>query len=151
MHKCGVDGHIDNLLMILSYLRLNELTTNQVNALLNTIDKSGDTPLMLAAKNSRKELVQFLCECSEVELNEGDSFGMTALQHAINSGDKSMITSLSSAGASLKPINRHDDENESNCFIDACKSMTTMLTFILAFISVIWIVSKAAPLLPPLR
>ncbi len=107
MHKCGVDGHIDNLLMILSYLRLNELTTNQVNALLNTIDKSGYTPLML---------VQFLCECSEVELNEGDSFGMTALQHTINSGDKSMITSLSSAGASLKPINRHDDENESNCF-----------------------------------
>ena len=67
-HKCGADGHIDNVLLLFRFMNLRDFNQRQIEALLNTMDKMGD---ILAVKNCRKELVRFLVECVEVELNEG--------------------------------------------------------------------------------
>lgn len=141
LHKCGTDGHIDHVLLLLKYMNLREFNQKQVESLLNTMNKKGDTPLLLAVKNSRKEFVRFLVECAEVELNEGDSSGMTALQSSVNISDKDMINTLSKAGASLKPINRHDEESEQNNCFARLSSMTTTLVLLLSFISIICIIS----------
>ena len=144
MHKCGLDGHIDNLLLLLKYMNIGDLSQNQIEALLNTLDKKGDTPLLLAVKNYRREFVRFLVECTEVELNEGDANGFTALQNAVNMSDKEMINSVSKAGGSLKPINRHEEAFDNNYCMNCTRSMGTMLVFMLSFISIICIISMAA-------
>lgn len=147
-HKCAMDGHIDHLLIVLKYMRVgvDESVSCSILDLLNTIDNYGDTPLQLAVKNSKKEMVRFLCECQEVELNEANAQEITALQQAINMSDKTMITTLSNAGASLRPVNRNDEErnSSSSCYVDFFKSMRTALMVLLSVISIVCILSMAA-------
>ena len=66
---------------------------------------------------------------------------MTALQTVVNLSDKDMINTLSKAGASLKPVNRHDEESEKNNWFTFLSSMTTTLVLLFSLISIVCIIS----------
>ncbi len=55
--------------------------------------EDGDTPLMAAARNKRKEIVAFLLE-KGADVNKTDNFGRTPLMAAAQGGDKEIVEML---------------------------------------------------------
>lgn len=145
VHTVAADGLFDNLLIIFKNLTIGDLTSNQVVSMLNSADRDGDTPLILAVKNSRMDLVQFLCQCVEVSVDEGDAHMNTPLYYAMNAKDKEMMTLLTSYGATLKANNRGEEtEKEQGKVTACCNSLSTVLMIIISSIAFLCIVAIAA-------
>jgi len=143
MHKVASDGFFESLLAILCSLPAEEMNPELVKTLLNSIDKNGNSPLMLAVKNRRKDFIRFLCECQEVNLNQGDTADKTPLFYAsILDKDHDIASLLISAGASFQPTKTGDESDiqEMGKVSYCLRSLTTLLALILSSISVVSIV-----------
>jgi ankyrin repeat protein len=145
IHEAAMTKKLDSVLHILRAARLNEMSTSQVNKLLNAPDKGGDVPLILAVKNNDVDMVKFLCSCQETKLNVPDDNGVTALSHAMTLKDKTIITTLSNAGASTKPESQDQNMNcnQVHPLIDCARSLNTLLIIILAVIAIVCIICVA--------
>jgi len=64
-------------------------------------DDRGKTPLMFAARYGDAEIVGLLIEADRANINAKDSFGRTALVHAVIAGDRDRVSALLGAGADL--------------------------------------------------
>jgi ankyrin repeat protein/class 3 adenylate cyclase len=144
MHKVADDGFFDSILVIFGTLPIGELSQSQISSLLNTTDKNGDTPLILAVKNGRRDVVHFLCSCIETNVNDGDRNGYTPLHHAATK-EKAIADILMSVGASLKATNIQDESEEKRGRIASClKSLRTVLAVLLVSFSIFCILTIAA-------
>jgi ankyrin repeat protein len=140
VHDCARHGYLDSLLIILKTIDLSNLTPHQITTLLNSPNRNGDTPLIEAVKQSKSAMVKFLCQCSEVKLNEADNDGNTALYHAAALKNDDIVNMLTCVGASLKPDKHVDNENERNIIISFFRSLKTLLTVILSSVALVCIV-----------
>lgn len=143
-HKCANDGHFDGLLVLLGSMSVADFSTEQITTMMNQVDKNGDTPLILAVKNSRKDLIRFLSQCSEVKLNTGDVEDNTALYYAVSMNSDSIITLLKNAGASLKADSKDDDPRRRWTLLERVKSLRTLLMLAFALIATLCILTIAA-------
>jgi ankyrin repeat protein/class 3 adenylate cyclase len=109
-HECCERGNFDSLLIILKHV--GTLSPKQVTNLLNNADQKGDTPLILAVNKNRYDIVEFLCRCEEVQINEADGHGFTALAHAANVKDKQLTTTLTKYGGSINVSKDEDSIHE---------------------------------------
>ncbi len=58
----------------------------------------GETPLIVAAKYNRIEVLSLLLKCPEIEINLPDAHGWTALFHAAVAGNEEIVLILIKAG-----------------------------------------------------
>lgn len=147
VHQVASSGFFENLLTMFKHLTMGELASSQVVSMLNGADKYGDTPLILAVKNSRTDMVHFLCQCIEVRINEGDAMKNTALHYAVNAKNRKMISLLTAFGATLKAENGSDESSDPmqrNRIVTCCMSLSTALMVIIAIVAILCIVSIAA-------
>jgi len=134
-HRAATEGIMDGLLALIKGVDVG--SASSFGPHLNKADKYGDTPLLLAVKNGRKEAVSFFCRCSEVNINDGDLDGKTPLAHAIQNKNVELVQLLSSVGGSLKPTNRVEEKMRSNKVRDCCVSLQTALILIIALVAVL--------------
>jgi ankyrin repeat protein/class 3 adenylate cyclase len=144
VHDCARGGHLDSLLLILKSVDIAELSPYQVNALLNTMTRDNDTPLLLAVKQMQPAVVRFLCQCAEVKLNEGDTDGNTALFHAGALKNVDIIDMLTSVKAALKAENKDGEEDPGWAVVTCIRSLKTLLATILFLIAFCCIITIAA-------
>lgn len=72
----------------------------------NSVDKSGNTPLMLACKAGHKDLMMFMInQCPAIKLHAVNSDGRNAAMVANEAGQKHLLLALDRAGISLHPKN----------------------------------------------
>ncbi len=72
----------------------------------NSVDKSGNTPLMLACKAGHKDLMMFMInQCPAIKLHAVNSDGRNAAMVASEAGQKHLLLALDRAGISLHPKN----------------------------------------------
>lgn len=144
MHKVADDGFFDSILVAFGALPIGELTQSQISSLLNSADKNGDTPLILAVKNGRRDVIHFLCSCIETNVNDGDRNGYTPLHHAATK-EKEIADILVRVGASLKATNIQDESEGKQGKLASClKSLSTMLIVLLVSFSIFCILAIAA-------
>jgi len=74
----------------------------------NLKDQNGDTPLLKAARNGEREIVEILIK-AKAKINATDADGRTAVAIAAGKGYDDMIMSLTSAGADLEVKDKKDN------------------------------------------
>jgi ankyrin repeat protein/class 3 adenylate cyclase len=145
IHECCHYGFFDSLLVMLSHINVHELSQKQILYLLNTTDKDGDTPLILATKNGRHNVIGLLCQCEEVKLNEADAEEHTALHYAVTYKDNMAMSLLTSVGASLKAECETDtSERQKRSILGNSLSLNIVLVVLMSLIAVLCIVVIAA-------
>ena len=70
-------------------------------------DDNGTTPLHYAARNGRYEIVQYLCEHANANVNAVDNMWWTPLHFACINGDLRIVEYLIEKGARINALNRH--------------------------------------------
>jgi ankyrin repeat protein len=140
-----ISGNIHGLVIVLKSVR-HSLSPAQIKTLLNHHDKNGDTPLILAVKNSINDMVQFLCRCEEVEINEPDAAGATALYYAGAVKDKELTAILTQYGASIRSNKEEVKLKTRNAFTNFCCSIRfyiilTAIVQVLVCCIAIWVIS----------
>jgi ankyrin repeat protein/class 3 adenylate cyclase len=147
-HRVAYDGHFDNLIQILKRLNFNGLTETQISTLLNQPDRQGDTPLILAVKNSRVDLVSFLCECIEVRINDGDKSKNTALFYAASIKNDEIMKIITSAGGAFKATASMNNDNDESDTTDSTgwiwnrfSSLRLLLPIIIASVAITCIIA----------
>ena len=73
---------------------LESIILNSDNININTQDKHGQTPLIIASDLGRKEVVQFLLCCPNLDINIADNYGNTALLNASAYGYEDIVEML---------------------------------------------------------
>jgi ankyrin repeat protein len=144
-HDCARHGNVDSLICILKSVDLSDFTPNQLSTMLNAVDKNGDTALIVAVKNCQTDMVRYLCQISEINLNEGDGEGHTALHHAASQKHTQMVEMLTIVGASFKADKLEEDEVE-NIVIGCSKALRTMLTILMSLVAIGCIITIAGML-----
>jgi ankyrin repeat protein/class 3 adenylate cyclase len=134
LHSCALDGLSNCLVCILKNVDFSFWSGDQINSFVNSVDKRGDTPLLIAVKNSRSGIVKLLSKSQEVSLNEGDYKNHTALYYAVSSKDQELIAPLTSAEASLTPCDTTDSSYTESSLGEShyCCGWLTSLKFLLS-------------------
>lgn len=76
---------------------------------LNVPDERGWTPLMKAAYNGQKDIVQFLTDHKELKINEKNDGGFSALMLAASGGHRDIVELLIDRGANIDEGNEDGD------------------------------------------
>jgi ankyrin repeat protein/class 3 adenylate cyclase len=140
LHRAIECNCFDSFIYILKAINSTELSEHQISSFLNTPDKTGNTPLISAIKDSKKEFARFLCDCREVKINEGDRLGRTALHYAAQNNNADIINCLTKCGASFKAVDQQESEPKKVIRCSCCRSLSTILTEMLATVTVLCIV-----------
>lgn len=95
LHDRVMEGAVEKIEKILEEFEQTD-TTNDVNA----YDAKGQTPLILAAKVGRSDIVAMLVEFPAIDINKPDrDSGMTALHYATLGRHTSCVKKLCAGGA----------------------------------------------------
>jgi ankyrin repeat protein len=122
LHIASIQGHEDSCKNILT------LDHSPAPALLSTVNKDGETPLLTAVARGCASLASVLLRCcrdhrlSEMMILKQDKQGCNALHHAIRRGHRMLALELIEAEPTLSKA--VDGRNESPLFIAATRDFT---------------------------
>jgi ankyrin repeat protein len=105
IHKCCEAGYLESLIEILTSLLKATSSENMIREILNQTDDLEQTPLIIAASSGYYNIVSFLCECNEVDVDSQDCNGDTALHKAVanhNANIAKILIKLGKASVHIK-------------------------------------------------